>query len=478
MNKDITLTSRLRLALESELCRRNFWEFCLFMDKDFFEKRAFLKEVADALMRVFIEYKAGRAIKIAISMPPRAGKSYIVSLFCAWWLGKFPEESIMRNTCTSRLFSKFSYDVRAIIKSNKYRQAFPLVMLSPDKQNLDGWNITKSKQVAYFGAGVGGTVIGFGANLAITDDLYKDIIDALSQQVQENVTMWKQSAHDSRMEKNCPEIYIGTRWTKNDEIGKAIESGKIDVAIKISALTKENKSFCENVKSTQEYLKIKGDIDESIWDAEYMQDPVELKGLLFPKSELKFADMSQINFNQISDEGVPLVDYKFAYVDPADTGGDMLSAPFAYLIGDKIYIRSVLFNNDGTDVTIPELVERICTQKIDTAYVEGNSAWVLFGKELRSKVNDDPSDGGRGYDDCDITIIKNTTNKQTRIIAESAFIKNHIYFDSNYEKDAQYKLFISKLIKYMRDGSFKEDDAPDSLVGVANYFRNQFAHLF
>lgn len=38
-----------------------------------------------------------------------------------------------------------------------------------------------ARQVSYFGGGVGGTVIGFGASmLAMTDDLYKSLEDALS----------------------------------------------------------------------------------------------------------------------------------------------------------------------------------------------------------------------------------------------------------------------------------------------------------
>lgn len=464
---------RVKNALRNELRRRKFWEFCLYMDREFFEQRPFLADVAYALQEVHDNYVRGVAIKVAVSMPPRAGKSYIVSLFCAWWLGKFPFKSVMRNTCTARLYAKFSYDVRNILKTAEYKQIFPTSILAPDKQNIDGWNLTRSTQVGYFGAGVGGTIIGFGANIAITDDLYKDMSDALSSTVQESVSMWKQSAHNSRMEKNCPEIFIGTRWTKNDEIGKAIDSGKIEIAVTIPALDEDGNSFCENVKSTDEYLKIKEDIDESIWEAEYQQNPVELKGLLFPRSELKTYKRADVKWDE--------ADYKFTYVDPADTGGDDLSAPFAYMFGNRILIRNVIYNKDGTDITIPALVDAICTQKVDSVEVEGNSAWVMFGKELRAKINDDPEEGGRGYDDCDITIVKNTTNKQTRIIANAAFIKRYIYFDSQWDDrgfDKEYKSFMKNLTAYMRDGSSKHDDAPDSLVGIAVYFRNHFAHLY
>jgi len=154
MNKD-----DLKKALKIELARREFWAFCTFYDPEFYSKRAFLKDVATAFQQI----ETNEVNAISVSMPPRAGKSYITSLFCAWVLGRNPAESVMRNACTATLYLKFSYDVRAIVKSDKFKMVFPDVMLSDDKANLQGWNTNKSKQVGYFGAGVGGTIIGFGA---------------------------------------------------------------------------------------------------------------------------------------------------------------------------------------------------------------------------------------------------------------------------------------------------------------------------
>jgi len=114
-------------------------------------------------------------------LPPRAGKSYLISLYAAWFLGKRPEQSIMRNTCAAVLYDKFSYDTREIIKSEKFKDVFPSIELREDRQALFGWSLKTAKQVSYFGAGVGGSIIGFGASgCAITDDLYKSLEDALS----------------------------------------------------------------------------------------------------------------------------------------------------------------------------------------------------------------------------------------------------------------------------------------------------------
>jgi predicted phage terminase large subunit-like protein len=440
------------------LAKLNFWEFVLYYDQEFFEKRKFLKPVANALQVLFEKFSQGIAIKVAISMSPRAGKSYIVSLFCAWFLGKFPELCVMRNTVTSHLYNKFSYDVRDIIKSKRFQNVFPTARLAEDKQNIAGWALTSSKQGAYFGGGVGTNIIGFGANLAITDDLYSGFEQALSETYSEKVMQWKQGSHDSRKEKSCPEIFIGTRWSKNDVIGKAIEAGDIDIEIKIPALI-EGRSFCEDVKSTEEYMKIKADVDETIWEAEYMQEPIEAKGLLFPKSELKF-------FSPMSIEP----EFRYCAVDPADKGFDDTSAPFCDLIGKGIYVTDVIYNNHGTDITIPNLVEKLIEKKVNNAEIEGVSAWILFGKDVRTKVQD-------RYQDCEIRIIKNTANKQTRILAQSAFIKNHFYFLEEEYWDQDYRKFMKVLTAYMREGSSK-DDAPDSLAMASAYFMRQFSHLW
>ncbi len=61
--------------------RNDFWAYCLYHDPKFFAKRLFLKKVADAFTRVYESYLSGVIRRLAVSMPPRAGKSYISSLF-------------------------------------------------------------------------------------------------------------------------------------------------------------------------------------------------------------------------------------------------------------------------------------------------------------------------------------------------------------------------------------------------------------
>ena len=447
-------------SLLKTLARKDFWAFCVYYDNDLFYKRAFLWSVAQTFQEVVNQYKQGNAITVAVSMPPRAGKSYITSLFSAYWLGQFPELSVMRNSCTSTLYQKFSYDTRNIIRNQKFQEVFPEIQLAPDKQNLDGWNLTTSKQVAYFGAGVGGTIIGFGANLAITDDLYKSMQDALSTTTNSGVKLWKESAHDSRKEKNCPEIYIGTRWTKDDIIGEAIDNGYINKSISIPALI-EGKSFCEDVKSTEEYLQISERINKSTWNAEYMQNPLSLEGLLLPKESMKFEKMWDIE---------PI--YSFAVGDPADTGGDKFSMPFIHVleIDGRIvfHVKDVIHSTTGIEANTERVLDKLHQWGCSDLFYESNgvglAAVLLIKNRLRAGQK--------------IHAFNSTINKEVRIFSHFEFVQKFFVFDADFERNPEYKAFISDVANYQKDGDNKHrKDAIDVLCSSANILKIKFKNL-
>lgn len=429
------------------------------MDEEFFTKRPFLKIVADAFQLI-----ADLLIfKVAVSMPPRAGKSYITSLFCAWWLGRNPTKCVMRNTVSATLYNKFSYDVRAILRSASFKNIFPDARLSPDKQNVDGWSLTTSKQGAYFGGGVGTNIIGFGANLAITDDLYSGFADALSPTVNEGTHVWKSGSHNSRMEKDCPEIFIGTRWSQRDVIGAAIASGQIDRVILIPALDDNNETFCDAVKSTEEYIKLEQNTEEMIWKAEYMQQPIEAFGLLFPTDQLRLFDPSMDVIGE----------HHFMPIDPANKGGDYFASAHCVLVGNCVYVPNVFCNKEGSDASNILHEQYIRKNKIEAVEYEGVLQWQATACKLRDQLTDL---------DVNFRITKPTVNKQTRILVQAPFIKNYFYFREDYKKIPEYRTFMNILTGYLRDQSGNNksanDDSPDVLAAAAAYFKRNFAHLW
>lgn len=439
---------------KKELARRDFWHFCLWYDEEFFTKRHFLKQVSDAFMKIH----KGEIKRLSVSMPPRAGKSFITSLFCAWTLGKFPEDSVMRNTCTARLYEKFSYDVRGIVKSEKFKEVFKDVRLADDKQAVNGWNLKNSRQVGYFGAGVGGTIIGFGATkLAITDDLYKSLEDALSETVNEKILSWVEATHGSRLERDCPTIDIGTRWTKKDVIGVNTELNKYDEQIIIPALDKNDMSFCEDVKSTSEYHQIRKEIDNIIWLAEYMQQPIEAKGLLFPKEQLRY----------FKPDNARKFESSLAYADIADEGADSTSIPIGRNIGADIYITDVLFSTDTSEYTIPLAKQILNKESVNYIRVESNNVGAMYSRNLAKELKT-----------CQVLTAVATTNKHTRILMDAGFIKKYCLFLSPEYWTDDYKKFMTELTGYLKTGSVKHDDAPDSMSGLVIFIRSMLPKYY
>lgn len=444
--------------LKQEQARRNFWSYCLYYDREFFESRPFIRKIADAFQRI----ADGKILRLQVSMPPRAGKSYITTLFASWLIGRNPEGSIMRNCCTSTLYEKFSYDTRDVLKSDKFKQVFPNVELSSDKQSIRGWNTTEAIQVSYFGSGVGGTIIGFGATLcAISDDLFKSFEEAISEKVCESTWSWYKGTHGSRIEKHCPVIDIGTRWAKKDVIGRNLNEQYYDESIIISALDSAGETFCDAVKTTEEYHDIRLRTPREIWAAEYQQDPTEAAGVLFTRD-----DLQTFQLDQLKSDGRESV---MAYIDVADEGTDKFAMAVGYVHQNAVYLTDVLFSDGNIDQTLPLSVGMIQKHNVDLCRVEANNQGSVFIKMMRQHM-----------DAAKVLKVTNSTNKHTRILMQYGFIKSHFRFLSpdQYERGSDYDLFIQQVLDYVKAGSTTHDDAPDCLAGLAKFIQSFLPHLF
>lgn len=436
----------------------DFWEFCLYMDYEFFDKReSVLKPVAEA----FQEVEEGELDLLYVGMPPRTGKSYITSLWCTWVLGRNPTESIMRNTVTNTLYNKFSNDIRDIMRGDthkrRYRDIFPGIHFATEK--LEGWKLTTSEQgVSYFGAGVGGTVIGLGCTkAAILDDSIKNAEEAMSENSLEKKWNWYGSTHKSRLEKGCPEIHIATRWSNHDIPGRLIEEGEFQgnnaKKIVIPALV-DGESYCEEIHSTEKLLKEKKLLDELIWEAEWQQSPVEAKGLVFPDQSLNYFSMDELNKRP---EGILMA------ADIADEGTDSLCCPIGYIFGDKVFITDVLFTKDPIEVTQPLTAAFIDKYTPDRAKFESNNGGKGFAmtikdlKKSKTTINWEPT----------------VSNKHTRILMKSGYVKEYFYFRDDYEAGSDYDKFMRELKKYNKSGKVKHDDAPDGITMLAEMLDQQ-----
>ncbi len=454
--EDIELIRLLELD-RAEKCRSNFYAFCRYMDPEFFsDNKPHLKEIAEA----FQEVADGKINKLAISLPPRAGKSYITSMFCAWWIGNNPKEAVMRNSYGAELAETFSYFVRGLMTNDKYLKVFPKIKLKKDKQSIDDWALETAKQTTYFCGGVGGPLTGKGAKLLILDDPIKGIEEAMSETIIEKTWNWYGGVHMARREKNYINIHIATRWSRKDPIGRLTdpESQFYDPefkVIKIPALNEKGESYCEALMSTQEYIEQKQLLDDFIWEAEFMQNPIESKGLLFPIEELNRFSMGGLKDKK--PDGI------IGYTDTADRGDDFLCSLIGKRYGDYTYVTDVVFTQDGVEITEPLVAQQIIDSKCEWMVVEANNGGHQYARNVRKLT--DPKWK------CSISDQNQNSNKETRILMNAGYIKEFFYFRDDYEPGSDYDKFIRALTSYVKLGKNKHDDAPDAVTGLAEIMR-------
>jgi len=445
------------------LCRKVFWEYCLHMDHGFFTRRGkILKPQAEAFQMI----SDGKILHLGICEMPRVGKSYLTSLWCSWELGNKPTGCIMRNSCSATLAEDFSYDIRGwIAGSDKYKQIFPNMILSKDKHRIDNWAVTLADKNSYFCAGVGGTILGKGCNLAaIIDDSIKNVDEALSEPVLEKKWKWYTSTHKSRLESGCPEIFINTRWSRRDIFGRLeaqrfFEPENGGMKIVIPALNDNGESCCPDVKTTKELLEMKAMTDEMIWQAEWQQNPIEAEGILLPIEQLKRFTLNELLADK-EKQTVKLPDAIRGRVDTADEGTDYFCSVVGFIYGDKVYIVDVLFTQEGTEITEPKLAQQLIDWHVEVDVIESNFGGKSFARGVKKILTDE---GCR----CIVKTKVTTRNKETRILMKAAYIKEYFVFRSDYEAGSEYDRFLQSLTSYMKAGDNLHDDANDATTMLA-----------
>ncbi len=235
-------------------------------------------KMADAFERV----ARGELKRLIINMPPRHTKSEFASyLLPAWFLGKFPHKKVIQCSHTAELAVGFGRKVRNLVDTDTYHHIFPDLQLSADSKAAGRWNT--SKMGDYFAIGIGGAVTGKGADLLIIDDPHSEQEAALAEvnpDIYDKTYEWYTSGPRQRLQPGGAIVIVMTRWSKRDLTGQIIKdsvqndsTGEWEV-IEFPAILPSNKPLWPEFWSVDELLKVKRDVPNSKWMAQYQQNPV------------------------------------------------------------------------------------------------------------------------------------------------------------------------------------------------------------
>ena len=440
--------------------RKSFFDYCNVKAPDFYKAdRSFLVDFCNQLQEF---YNSDDEVFI-VNMPPRHGKSRTIGCFVEWVLGNNQSEKIMTGSYNETLSTSFSKNVRNTIAEEKadrdriiYSDIFPDVKI---KRGDGAMNMCALEHGYnnYLATSPTGTATGFGASIMIIDDLIKSSMEANNADVLDKHWSWFTDTMLSRLEEKAKIIIVMTRWHSLDLAGRALEhfkaSGLRVRHISYKAKQDDGTMLCPEILSERSYEnKIKA-MGIDIASANYQQEPIDIKGRLY--SSFKTYDKLPVDSN-----GNSLFTAVKNYTDTADKGDDYLCSINYGIYNKEAYILSVLYTKDGMEITEPAVAKMLYEDKVNVADIESNNGGRGFARNVENELKT-----RFRSNHCYIHSFFQSKNKEARILSNSTWVMNHIYFPSNW-KD-RFPEYYDAMVKYQKEGKNKHDDAPDATTGVA-----------
>lgn len=450
---------KIREMLKCELARREFWEYCKLLHKDFYrEDREFLKELCCKLQDFY--YNDDEFM--IVNEPPRHGKSFTATNFVEWVLGKNPLERIMSASYSHDLSKNFSKKVRGTISTEKigenivYSDIFSETKLKFGSSEAMKWQTDKSNQINYLATSPSGSATGFGCTLMVIDDLVKNAYEANNESILEAQYEWFVNTMLSRREGKKKVLIIMTRWSSKDLAGKILEYVKENNIsyshINFKAEQEDGTMLCPSIFDKKASERAKQLMGEDIYEANYNQTPIDMKGCLYS------------NLQTYSE--LPTVLEICNYTDTADEGTDYLcSINYAICSDDKAYILDIIYTQDAMEITEPLVAGMLTKDNVNYAVIESNNGGKGFARNVERICRENNNNH---------TMFKRftqTKNKVSRILTGATGVMQNVIFPVDWK--SMYPKFYKDVTQFQRLGKNKHDDCADVLTGIYEQLRKR-----
>lgn len=454
-----------------------FESFMLYMEKNrppeekFYQPRINpLKQAADAIQ----DLADDKLDELFINMPSRVGKTQIVKFAFVWFGSRNPEMSNLYTAYSDKITSGFYDGIKELIADPTYcyNEIFPNNTINGF---TDGKDLTvdinrKRTYPTFTCRSIYGTLNGACdcSGLAIADDLFSGIEEAVS--IDRQATVWGKFDNNfmKRLKKKAKLINMGTRWAIGDcqgrrrdllENNQEFKDRRYKV-ISIPALDENDESNFDYPYdvgySTQDYRMMRASFEENddmaSWYAQDQQEPIERQGALFTSG----------NMNFFAPEDLPdrEPDRIFMAVDEAFGGGDYVSGPVCLQYDETYYIIDVVFDNGDKFITRPLIVDMILEYQVQAIQFEETKTtadyreWIeaeLKKKDYRLNSIGKPTPGNLG--------------KRARIFDKAPEIRE-MYFLKPEHRKKPYQKFMNNIFSFKMEGKVKNDDGPDSMAQI------------
>jgi len=415
----------------------------------------------------------GTLRRLIISLPPRHGKSELISRrLPAYLLGHDPDASIITASYSGDLAGRMNRDVQRIIMDEKYQVIFPNTKLNDSNvrtisggylRNSDLFEVVNHKGV-YRSAGIGGGITGMGGKWLIVDDPVKNREEADSATYRNATWNWYTSTFSTRQEADARILIIMTRWHSDDLVGRLLKLSETEEGadqwevINLPAIAtatpaciydnrKEGEALWPEKYDIAKLNQMRATIGDYQFSALYQQTPRSGGGTEWPDTYFP----ESIWFDYWPNTIV----LKTIAVDPSKgAGGKHGDYSAIVMLGrdtdGTLYCEANLARRNSEDI-IDTTLEMQRDFNADAVAIETNQFQELLATQLNSKA------ALAGYA---VPIVKvvNLVNKATRIRRLGPFLANgKIRFKT---KCASTRLLIEQLKDFP---TAAHDDGPDAL---------------
>lgn len=287
------------------------------------------REICGRLMKFFVDAIEHKSPRLILTMPPRHGKSQLVSKhFPAWCFGVYPDISFIACSYSDSLSKRVNKDFQRIMDSNEYRRIFPSVILPPrgSKYTRSCSLIEIPHHVGSFrSTGIGGGITGMGCDILSIDDPLKDRQEANSFTIRERIWDWYTSTAYPRLSPGGGILVTLTRWHEDDLVGRllaAMNQGGADnwTVINYPAIAEKDephRKIGEALHPERYPLKmlekIRINIGSYDWSALYQQHPTPVGGSIIKREWLQEYEILPSVFEKV------IQSWDFTFTDSASS---------------------------------------------------------------------------------------------------------------------------------------------------------------
>lgn len=405
---------------------------------------------------------------LSISMPPGTGKTTLGEFFISFVMGHYPNTPNLMSSHSGFMTRMFYDAVLNIITSNEYcwSDVFPDIVFEGNNAkeetiNLGRWQPFKTLTCRPIRGSLTGVTRCEG--FLYVDDLVSGIEEALSIDRLDKLYGEYTTDLKSRKKKKAKEIHIATRWSVHDVIGRLERMYEGNPRAEFIAVPdidpqtgKSNFDYDYDVGFDEKYFHdMEMSMDDVSYRCLYKSDPIEREGILYHPTEL------QRYIGGLPDREPDSI---LAICDTKDTGTDYNFLGVFYQYGDRYYLEDLVFKNIDPGALDELNSDMLVKHHVQQAQFESNKEGSRTANEVERLVK---AKGGR----CHITKKYTTQNKETKIIVNSSWVKEHVIFKdiTEYEPKSDYGVMMSFLCSYTQLGKNKHDDAPDTLAMFAQF---------